>query len=145
MNAHEHRIYFLTQLAAHRLRKMADRRVSAAAGVSTTQAAVLGIIDSDGPLSQRDIARILHQNESAITAMIGRLRKAGLVSRVRSERDGRSWLVELTDDGRAARDRIVPAFTGVNQLLDAALGDQATQFARQLEAVIAALDAEKGN
>lgn len=144
MNAHEHRIYFLTQVVAHRLRKLADRRVSAAAGISTTQAAVMGIIDQDGPLHQREIARMLHQNESAMTGMIKRLEKAGLVARVRSETDGRAWLVGLTDAGRAAREKIVPAFAPVNDLLDGALDGNADRFADDLKAVIAALDAPEG-
>lgn len=140
MTAHEHRIYFLTQVVAHRLRKLADRRVSAAAGISTTQAAVMGIIDQDGPLHQREIARMLHQNESAMTGMIRRLEKAGLVTRVRSETDGRAWLVDLTDAGRTAREQIIPAFSTVNDLLDQALGGNADRFAADLNALIMALN-----
>ena len=74
MSASKHRIYHRLQLAAHRLQKAADRAVMAAAGITTAQAAVLSIVAADGPVSQRNVARKLGLNESAMTAMIARLR-----------------------------------------------------------------------
>ena len=74
MSASKHRVYHRLQLAAHRLQKAADRAVMAAAGITTAQAAVLSIVAADGPVTQLSVARKLGLNESAMTAMIARLR-----------------------------------------------------------------------
>jgi len=114
MTPSELRIYHRLQLAAHRLQKAADRRVMAAAGVTTAQAAVLAIVKGERRATQRSIARQLGLNESAMTAMVGRLSALGLLVRTRDPVDGRTWNLGLTVQGEAALDALAPAFGAIN-------------------------------
>jgi len=107
-----------------------------AAGLTTAQVAVLNLIASSKQVKQRDLAQRLKQNESAITAMIARLMKAGLVSRQRSKSDARTWLVELTEPGKKTLKRVQKPFDDINARLDKTLGKKnAAAFAKQLEAI----------
>jgi len=136
MSAHEERLYFLLQIAAHRLRTEADNTLMNAAGLTTAQVAVLNLIASSKQVKQRDLAKRLKQNESAITAMIARLMKAGLVSRQRSEKDARTWTLELTETGKKTLKRVKKPFDEINARLDRALGSKsASMLSKQLEAI----------
>jgi MarR family transcriptional regulator, organic hydroperoxide resistance regulator len=121
MSASKHRIYHRLQLAAHRLQKAADRAVMAAAGITTAQAAVLSIVAADGPVTQRSVARKLGLNESAMTAMIARLRDMGLVERLPDQDDSRAWSLKVSEDGRAALKRIEQPFRRINQRIESVL------------------------
>ena len=126
MSAHEERLYFLLQVAAHRLKTEADNVLMDVAGLTTAQVAVLNLIASPTQVRQRDLARRLKQNESAITAMITRLTKADLVARRRSDTDARTWLLELTDNGKKTLKRAEKTFRDINARLDEAFGTKAT-------------------
>jgi DNA-binding MarR family transcriptional regulator len=121
MTPSELRIYHRLQMAAHRLQKAADRRVMAAAGVTTAQAAVLAIVKGQEGATQRSIARQLGLNESAMTAMVGRLSTLGLLVRTRDPVDGRTWNLELTAQGEAALAALGPAFGQINARISDAL------------------------
>jgi MarR family transcriptional regulator, organic hydroperoxide resistance regulator len=136
MSANEERLYFLLQVAAHRLKTQADNVLMDVAGLTTAQVAVLNLIASSTEVRQRDLARRLKQNESAITAMITRLTKADLVVRRRSDTDARTWLLELTDNGKKTLKRAEKPFREINARLDEALGIEATaDIAKYLAAI----------
>mgnify|MGYP005838075617 CR=1 FL=1 len=124
MSASEERLYFLLQVAAHRLRKTADSTLMAHAGLTTAQIAVLSLIEAGKDVNQRDLARRLQQNESAMTAMIQRLLKAGLVNRQQSKTDGRNWVLHLTAQGRRTLEAAHGPFQEINERLDRALGSE---------------------
>ena len=131
------RLYHRLQLAAQRARKAADRAVAEAAGISTAQAGVLSVVaegrDAGMPINQRQVAARLGVNESAVTAMVARLLKLGLLERYRGT-GARDWFLRLTPAGDLARDRIRPAFATVNAVIEAQLGPDGA------EALAAALD-----
>ncbi|MCE8000123.1 MAG: MarR family transcriptional regulator [Rhodobiaceae bacterium] len=136
MSAHKERLYFLLQVAAHRLKTAADNDLIDAAGLSTTQVAVLNLIASSENVKQRDLARRLRQNESAITAMVARLMKADLVTRRRSETDARTWLLDLTPNGKKTLKRAEKPFQEINARLDQTLGKKGVAtLAAELTAV----------
>lgn len=136
MSAHEERLYFLLQVAAHRLKTEADNALMDVAGLTTAQVAVLNLIASSEKVKQRDLARRLKQNESAITAMVARLMKADLVTRRRSETDARTWMLELTANGKKTLKRAEKPFKAINARLDEALGKKgAKELAKRLEAI----------
>ncbi|MEM9054370.1 MAG: MarR family transcriptional regulator [Pseudomonadota bacterium] len=124
MSAAKHRLYFLLQRAAHVLKKEADAALSEAGGMTTSQAAVLAILRSQGPSTQRFLADKLQQRESAITTMADRLMKAGYISRRRSPKDARAWQLAMTDDGHQALEAIREPFKAINAELDAAFPDK---------------------
>ena len=136
------RIYHLLQTAAHGLKTRADREAQAAAGVSAAQAAVLLVIRAQPGATQRRVAEQLRLNESAVTAMVGRLIAAGLVTRDPSPTDGRAWTLALTATGEAALGEFRRCLDKLNRDLTTALGGEAEvgRFAEALRAVLAIPD-----
>ncbi len=124
MSASTHRLYFLLQRAAHRLKTEADARLMAASGLSTAQAAVLVLVCEDEPVTQKALAERLQQTEAAMTAMVHRLVKLGFLHRERADTDRRSWQVRATPAGRAALERTRAPFGTINAALDAQLSPQ---------------------
>jgi DNA-binding MarR family transcriptional regulator len=60
---------------------------------------------SGSPLSVKQIATALQMDSATLSPMLKRLDALGFIARTRSTADERSTLIELTDDGRALRDR----------------------------------------
>ena len=120
-NAHRTRLYHRLQAAARVAQRAADQELLASAGVTTAQAAVLAVVSTAGRATQRDVARSLGVNESAVTQLVSRLLKLGLISRRRSGTDARTWALALTDRGRSAVTRLTDAFAVVNAALDEAV------------------------
>ncbi|GAA0476628.1 MarR family winged helix-turn-helix transcriptional regulator [Parasphingorhabdus litoris] len=141
MSASEHRLYFLLQLVAHRLKKRADGALKDSAGLTTAQAAALSIIAKDGPVTQRFVADKLSQRESAVMTMASRLLAADYISRKRSPSDGRAWELAITQKGLAALSDIKAPFGEINALLDKNIDAQDTErLAASLKNILAALD-----
>ncbi|MEM8660070.1 MAG: MarR family transcriptional regulator [Pseudomonadota bacterium] len=118
MSASKHRLYFLLQRAAHRLKTEADASLTEVSGLTTAQSAVMTIIARRGPMTQKEVADTLSQRESAVTAMAGRLIKAGFITRERSNEDARAWQLTVTDEGTAALKRVKVAFDKINAEID---------------------------
>ena len=135
MTAHSSRFYHALQIAAHRLQKQADQAVSGAAGISTAQSAVLAVIARSPGMRQNEAAHTLGLNESAITVMVTRLKKLGLVARTRSQEDSRAWELSLTDAGTATLAAIEAPFGEINDLIDGALGERVDEMAALLHAL----------
>ncbi len=123
MSAHRHRLIYLLHRTAHRLKTETDAAFMEAAHITTAQATAMEVIIQAGALSQRALAEALAQRESATTAMVERLLKAGYVTRRRDEADRRTWLLEATAAGKAARDRLKAPLRKINAELDAAFED----------------------
>ena len=135
MTARSSRFYHALQIAAHRLQKRADQALMEAAGISTAQAAVLAIVSASPGMRQNQLAAALGLNESAVTAMVARLVKQGLLTRTRSEADPRAVELALAPAGETALRATEAPFAEVNALLDEALGGDIDGFAGQLRAL----------
>jgi len=130
------KLYSRLQHAAHVLKKTADRELISAAGLSTAQAAVLALVNTQKKISQRDVAGELGFNESAVTAMVARMIKLDFISRLPNENDKRAKLLSLTTDGEAALKRAAVPFSAINARLDEALGkDDIETLARSLDQI----------
>ncbi|WP_367322102.1 MarR family winged helix-turn-helix transcriptional regulator [Streptomyces sp. HUAS ZL42] len=132
MPQHEHepepepdqRLYFLLQQAAHRLRMSADRRFLTAAGVTAAQLGALFAVHDQPGITQQELARVLGLGESAVTGLVARLTKAGLVTRRAHPHEHRAVVLELTGDGEAALVAARPEIDRLNAELRTLLGDQ---------------------
>ena len=102
MTARNLRFYSRLQLAAHALKKNSDRQLLEVAGVTTAQMSALVIVASEKTATQTKLAAELGLNDSAITAMMRRLIDLKMVTRVRDDKDGRAWLLKLTETGAEA-------------------------------------------
>lgn len=62
-------------------------------------------VKSASPMSVKQIATALQLDSATLSPMLKRLDALGFIARTRSSADERSTHIELTDDGRALRDR----------------------------------------
>lgn len=88
------------RLIGTKQRALADRKL-AGLGLHTGQEALLMELDAHGQRTQIQLSAALGCEPPSITLMAKKLEAAGLISRRRSSRDGRTVVVELTDEGRA--------------------------------------------
>lgn len=123
-SAQDHRLYHRLQLAAHRVRKAADRAIGATVELSTAQAAVLTIIQAEGRASQNTVAERLSLHESAMTTMVRRLLEAGYIERHTDQADRRVRQLVLTASGEAALAALKTSFSGINERVEAVLTDE---------------------
>lgn len=72
-------------------------------GASTIEISILSIIERKPDAILKEIVEILGIPGSTLTSVIDRLEKRGLLRRVISQRDRRSFGLELTDEGRIAQ------------------------------------------
>lgn len=94
-----------------RLNEAAVAEVCAAHGSTPAELRVMALL-SHRPrrsASPSDIADFVVQTSGGLTATLRRLETDGFVARVADPADGRGRLVELTDAGAAAHDRIIAA------------------------------------
>ena len=115
------RLYHLLQLAAQRARKHADQAGVAAAGVTAAQGGALFVIEGSPGVSQRELARALGQQESAVTTMVSRLLAAGLVTRALRADDTRISSLHLSEKGTQALGKLRSELDHINRHFEAAL------------------------
>ena len=143
MTARSSRFYHALQIAAHRLQKRADQALMEAAGISTAQSAMLVIVAGSPGMRQNQVAATLGLNESAVTAMVNRLKTLGLVMRRRSGEDSRAWELQVTPKGEDALRAIEAPFAQINALIDETLGAETDAMAARLHLLSARLAAGK--
>jgi MarR family transcriptional regulator, lower aerobic nicotinate degradation pathway regulator len=99
------------------LSEIADRQL-AAAGVDGREYAILSILQSDGPGTQLELARLLGKAPAVVVAAIDALEDRGLVERARDPSDRRRSRVTVTPaGGRVLRKADVLADDAVAELL----------------------------
>lgn len=124
MKAQELRIYSRLQVVAHQLKKAADRRVLSSTGLTTAQIGVMAIIKAQGKTNQRLISQKMGLNESAVTALIAKLKAMDLIKRERSQEDKRAFEIALTQQGRERLASSAEPFQEINRKISNALSDQ---------------------
>ena len=78
--------------------------------VSLSQAFVLHELDTDTPLSQRDLAERLRLEKSSVSRLAAEMERKGLLVRERDPDDQRQYRLRLTDQGRAIHARMATTF-----------------------------------
>lgn len=113
----EHQIFFKLNLSQRVLLKWVDREMTERVGATTTQiAAILYLINHDGCLLV-DLSRELLQNKSAITTLVERMEKNGLIRKRPSRTDGRASQLHLTEKGHRVGLMAMPYVTEYNREL----------------------------
>ncbi|MFF4156125.1 MarR family winged helix-turn-helix transcriptional regulator [Streptomyces sp. NPDC001678] len=108
----------------HQLVNTELRRTFAAHDLDGASFDVLATLRRNGPphrLTPAELMRSSMVTSGAITQRLDRLEARGLVTRTRSDHDGRSVVVSLTDEGRALIDRALPDHIATEERLLAAL------------------------
>src|SRR5450755_4894166 len=112
---------------------------------------VLHTLSRNGPLRLTDLTAAEQLRQPAITSLVAKLERDGLVSRRRDPRDGRAVLLSLTREGRLiVRSRHADRMAKLSRLADrlndherAVLAGAARVLVRLIE--IAATDDDAGN
>jgi DNA-binding MarR family transcriptional regulator len=98
---------------------LVNQRSMAELGITSQQGSILFMVASGKCLLAAELAREYGIDASAITRLIDRLEKRGLLTRVRSNEDRRVVRLALTPEGHAIAAKMPAIFTGV---LDSLLG-----------------------
>ena len=97
------------------------RHLGVRTGMGLTANLALGTLDREGPARVTALASAASIGQPAMTELVQRLERQGLVTRVDDPGDGRAALVTITDAGRALladqgrdrRDRLAELFTAL--------------------------------
>jgi MarR family transcriptional regulator, transcriptional regulator for hemolysin len=65
-------------------------------GLAAAQVPVFGAIKNLGPLSQKELARLLYVEQPTMAQLLARMERDGLIVRTPDPNDGRSSLINLT-------------------------------------------------
>ena len=74
------------------------------AGLTAPQLATLRAVERLQPISTGALAKSIHLSQATVTGILTRLESRGFVSRVRSDKDRRTVVVELTEQGSTVLD-----------------------------------------
>lgn len=131
---HRHpRLIFLLTTAQRRLEAWIERDTQ---GMTAARVGLLLALPPEGGMSMSSLARALELGAPALTGLVDRMSKAGLVRRIPDPEDGRSSLVELLDQGRSLRQQTILRTQGLNDQLREGFTDQEIAVvARWLEMV----------
>lgn len=131
------RLFYKLNVAQRLLLKYADRKSRRALGVSITQTgALFYLMKNDGCLF-KDLSEILMQNKSAITTLVERMEKNGLIIKKKSEIDGRASNIFLTDKGRDISKNALSLMADFNHgILDKFTKDEVVIIHRFLDTIM---------
>lgn len=88
-----------------RASELGNRALAARTGLTPSQFLVLQEIGEQGESTPSQLASVLQFSQATITNIVDRLEQAGLVTRVRSERDKRRIHLRATEAGMTAIDQ----------------------------------------
>ena len=130
------RLFFLMNMAQHRVYKFADTESVKRLGIPVTQvAAMLYVAKHEGCL-QKDLSRALGLNNSAVTGLAGRMEGNELIVRKPCELDGRATRLYLSDKGRDILPQVFPLSRDLGDKMSAGFSDTemevVTRFLNQL-------------
>ena len=97
----------------HHCAHVAVHRGNRSGGRSGTLSALL----KTGPVSQRELAEVMNVRAATLSEQIARLDRAGLVERTPSEKDRRSVIVSLSEEGKKEARRCSRERTKYNEQL----------------------------
>ncbi|BEL03036.1 hypothetical protein Q0Z83_012270 [Actinoplanes sichuanensis] len=95
---------YLVLLAGRAIQNAVDE-AAASAGLPAVDLITLYALRVHENLTAGMVARLLHMQQSSVSALADRLETAGLLARVRDDSDRRRVWLCLTDEGREALDR----------------------------------------
>lgn len=81
--------------------KMLFAQEAADIDLTLRQVAILDAVRDGGEIIQSDIVQRTGIDRSTVTELMGRMDARGLVTRVRSQRDARAYMVAITENGLA--------------------------------------------
>ena len=123
---------------------MVTQRAVAELGVTSQQASILFMVASGKCTLAAELAREYGIDASAVTRLVDRLEKRGLLQRVRSSEDRRAVHLALTPEGLAIAARMPAIFRSVTQHLSAGFTPEEVGFLKSMLRRILANSCEAG-
>ena len=111
------RLMFLLSAASRRVQRWIEAETAGKGGLTAAQAGVLFYLGRDDGALIGEVAEALDAAPSAMTGLIDRMERAGLVERRADPTDGRAQRIYMTDAGRAAREAAKAGLSTVNARL----------------------------
>ena len=99
-----------------------DRHIAATFGISQAAATALAVIDGAGtPLTPSQVSDRVLIASATMTATLDLLERRGWIRRVPNPADRRSVLIEITAEGRATTDQMLPGIRSIERSILSAL------------------------
>jgi DNA-binding MarR family transcriptional regulator len=99
-----------------------DRRIAATFGISQPVATALAVIDGAGtPLTPSQVSDRVLIASATMTATLDLLEHRGWIRRIPNPADRRSVLIEITPEGRATTDQLLPGIRTIERSILSAL------------------------
>jgi DNA-binding MarR family transcriptional regulator len=107
------------------------------------------LVGAEGPWTPTGLARRLEMPLSTMLFRLGRLERRGHAERVPNPKDGRSYLIRLTDEGQRLLGEARPAFRDYAEAVEGRLGTKRVAGLRAAleelrDAVVAELEQRRG-
>lgn len=109
------RLFFLLNMAQHKLFRFADQRCQDECGISVTQMGMLMYLKQQPDCQQKQAAAALGLNKPAVTGLVNRLLEQQLIQRSPCPDDGRAMLLSLTPEGLEKVTAAKPLIVELNQ------------------------------
>lgn len=136
------RLTLLYQLfRATQLSRALVSRALAGTGWRGDDYAVASLLRAGGPSTLTEMADGLGVPLTTMAGFLRRLEAAGIIIRRPNPRDGRSQIVELSDDGNRALDEAIPRFTAAYRAFLAELAADQEEIFTALDRLQEALEA----
>ena len=120
-----------------------DRRVRMTFGIPQAAATALAVIDGAGvPLTPSQVSDRVLIASATMTATLDLLERRGWIRRVANPDDRRSTLIEITPDGKAATDQLLPGIRTLEKSILSALTPGEREHLLELLAKVLARAAE---
>ncbi len=113
----ERRLFFLLSAGARRVQRWIEAELAGAGGLTQAQSGLLFFLGKEGGALIGEAAEALDVAPSAMTGLVDRMERSGLVERRADPDDGRAQRLYLTDAGRAARAVAVDGLRQLNETL----------------------------
>jgi DNA-binding MarR family transcriptional regulator len=111
---------------------MVTQRAVAELGVTSQQASILFMVATGKCTLAAELAREYGIDASAVTRLVDRLEKRGLLERVRSSEDRRAVRLALTPEGLAIAARMPAIFRSVTEHLSAGFTPEEVGFLKSM-------------
>ncbi len=99
--------------------------------LTARQYAVITTVAQHEGLSQTDLVRLTGIDRSTLADVVQRLLKRGVIQRERTMRDGRTYAVSLSSEGRQLLESIKPYARRADRIVLSCLGDEEGKLAAQ--------------
>jgi DNA-binding MarR family transcriptional regulator len=130
----------LALLGQDAMRRLRDAHT--AHNLMPRQFQLLGLLDDDGPMGQRELGQAMATDPSILVTLLNPLEADGFVARTRDPTDRRRHVVTLTDAGRRQLERAAEAQRAAEDAIFAGLSaDQRDQLRHLLIALRDSRDA----